>query len=735
MTAVSKEIKRRSKGRYRLKNTDIIKISLFFLAGVSGAGASWRDISLAFLPVALAPSIGQGIFRWPYLAGAGAGLLAAGINSEDHLACFISLAAYILLSDLLKRDKLGLAGAAVILSAIKLFFSLGSPLQARFFAVMEGAFLFFAAATIKEGADRLKKGYPVTSATDALEILAFFAAACLSLSGLDSHSLYPGAALALGISWYFARRLKADCCILCLLAGFICLWDKNAAVYAAGVYRVIWRTGCAAAEKSSLWIYPRCAAVALTGNIALLSQLGGFSLCAVCALALAAYLAAPAFLNEGGRVNRGAVYGQKDRRQLTDSLVKLQESLNFMGRCAIDISRLGDSRRPQLPAEDTVAGEICRRCERNTVCWQENYSFTRGQFARYRANRRSGFDFDRRFYRQCNKAEQIKKSFADNFRLEMTRRYISRSQKNNQALLQNAFMSIAEAVGDLACKSRTGSMVNYTLTAAMDTFLADNGIEHSYCLCTQNPDRMEFACYERLGGQELEKVKGRLADMYLRPFLPAVVCRQGVEYIYSFSPRPDYSYTYSARSSRLKSVSGDNYRLFCQNDKLYVILCDGMGTGSAAAAESRTACAMLKSLLSAGTRTDRAVNIVNLALNLKGGGENSVSADIRRIDLNSGTAQITKAGAGPSMIIYRQKTRPVYADSLPMGVVKDVKAQTFTADLSDGAPLVMMSDGVGRVGQSVCTLYAARCEKIADFVIEADRMKDDKTVIVLRLSR
>lgn len=165
----------------------------------------------------------------------------------------------------------------------------------------------------------------------------------------------------------------------------------------------------------------------------------------------------------------------------------------------------------------------------------------------------------------------------------------------------------------------------------------------------------------------------------------------------------------------------------------FAVLSDGMGTGRQAAAESRTVVAMAKSLITSGVSMKNVIDIINLALNLKGSGENSATVDILQLNLRDGSGSITKAGAGVSIVLSHQGITRHYQDSLPLGILKDIKPVVCNLQMSAGDTVILMSDGAGVISGNIKNMHTADCHTIANAVMEENKAQDDKTVIVLKL--
>ena len=164
-----------------------------------------------------------------------------------------------------------------------------------------------------------------------------------------------------------------------------------------------------------------------------------------------------------------------------------------------------------------------------------------------------------------------------------------------------------------------------------------------------------------------------------------------------------------------------------------------MGTGSFAAAESRTAVAMLKSLLSAGISMQNAVDTANIALNLKGTGQSCVSLDILQINRYSGQSRICKAGGANSFVISGGNSKMLSADSLPIGILKETKTAQLDFTLKNGDSVVLMSDGAKADKKQVqtLTLMSQKCtaEEMTKQFIKGQDADDDITVATIKLTR
>ena len=737
MTAVSNKRKNKIAGTYGIvRKQDIITAGRWAFLGLCAAASMWCDIRLAALAVVVSGATQNILHRYAALGG---GLISCIFMARKDTAAipyFVGLVIFAAAANFFDNDRytVGLSSVALVVSKLILV-CYDMPFYYKAFAVLEGLAVYYITFTVRNGLKLLADGKSSFSFADTCCVLTMLVCTTLALCGADSRLIYPGFAFALGLGWYLASAGMQYMALLSLFAGCVSLADKRgfAFVLLRGV--VLWFVAACCAENLSNAIYPLACGIALLANVAFISQLNSFALTASVLAGLAVYTALP-YMVKLHPCDRGADLAHgRDWRLLMLSMKKLEESLHFLATSVIDISRLGEKQIKTDRLEDIVADSVCRNCDKNTYCWQEKYSFTHLQFEEYSKKMHWAGEnsFSAGFCAQCVKLPQLQRSFEENSRLLLSQKYIQQSQKNNQKLLQNAFVSVSAAVGDLIQQNQRSHLLNTTLTMETDRFLQANRLGHTYCLCSQNPDRVSFAVLRPVEEKVLYKIHNYIEKLYSGRFLQPVVEGQGSELLYIFDARPLYTFETAVETSRYKNVNGDNLEIFTHSGKVYVVLSDGMGTGAGAAAESCTVTAMAKSLITTGVSMRTAIDIINLALNLKGSGERGASVDIMETDLFTGRTVITKAGAGTTVVITRNGIDRYYADSLPLGILKDVKPVECTFTLKGGETAVVMSDGAGVISSDIINMYSATCTQIAQHIVAENSTQDDKTVVALRL--
>ncbi len=202
-------------------------------------------------------------------------------------------------------------------------------------------------------------------------------------------------------------------------------------------------------------------------------------------------------------------------------------------------------------------------------------------------------------------------------------------------------------------------------------------------------------------------------------------------------------------SATVSDNSGDNFQFYKLTDGKYVIaLSDGMGTGSAAAKESRAVIELMDSFLRAGFDKKIAVNLINSVLLMKSDSRTFATIDMCIIDLYTGRAEFIKTGAEPSYIKKSESVLSVSGSALPAGISVKAEPEVFSCSLSEGDTVIMATDGLKtkdsgdgwlkkfieeNTSDDGAENFAEKLLKKAEEVNQG--IKDDMTVISVKLHK
>ena len=192
--------------------------------------------------------------------------------------------------------------------------------------------------------------------------------------------------------------------------------------------------------------------------------------------------------------------------------------------------------------------------------------------------------------------------------------------------------------------------------------------------------------------------------------------------------------------------SGDTHSVIRINDeKFLVALSDGMGSGKEAETVSSVSLSLIESFYKAGMNSELILDTVNKLLSVNT--EDSFTAlDVAVVDLKKLSADFVKYGSPYGYILSDGRVRIVEANSLPLGILNDLKPSVCTAELNDGDMILLMTDGVadafgssGDVIDYVRIVPALNPQSLASDVLNkavelsGGKKKDDMTVLCVRI--
>ena len=170
----------------------------------------------------------------------------------------------------------------------------------------------------------------------------------------------------------------------------------------------------------------------------------------------------------------------------------------------------------------------------------------------------------------------------------------------------------------------------------------------------------------------------------------------------------------------------------------YVLLCDGMGTGAEARAESDRAAKLLAALLSGGAAADAALEMLNGFYLLRKTTAFS-TVDLLQLNLFTGEGVLYKWGAAPSYLRAGETVQKIGTVTPPpgCGVGQASSPGRYELSLKAGETLVMVSDGAfgEETEQRLTSFSRGTVRDLASCLIAMGEAEaaDDRTAVVLRL--
>lgn len=156
---------------------------------------------------------------------------------------------------------------------------------------------------------------------------------------------------------------------------------------------------------------------------------------------------------------------------------------------------------------------------------------------------------------------------------------------------------------------------------------------------------------------------------------------------------------------------GDVISCFATDDgRFFMLISDGMGSGSEAHATSGVCAVFLEKLLRAGASMDTSLKMLNSMMRVRGR-EVSATVDLMELDLMNGRTRFVKSGAAPSFVLRGGRLFRLQSKTVPIGIVRALDAELIKFECERGDVIVMLSDGVAKSFEDCPWLYDLLCDE------------------------
>ncbi len=380
-----------------------------------------------------------------------------------------------------------------------------------------------------------------------------------------------------------------------------------------------------------------------------------------------------------------------------------------MGEMAGAFHTLYDSLRQTLRPEETggedpaeiftaTADKVCANCVLRATCWQKEYQDTRtvlndASIPILSRGRALPTDFAGRFSSRCVHFPELLAEINRQLTAYLRRKQALGRTLHTRRALCGQYARLDKLLRAAATELSAGLTPDLPRQTRLNDFLTEYNLSGG------------LVYYNKEGRLQVEvpaaaPLRTRAARRELSDLL-GIALREGEEQEdrLHFSQAEPFRATVALLGNPRKGepVSGDTGLWFRREDgMLFLLLCDGMGSGEGARQESAQAAKLLEGFLRAGMEAGEAVETVSAALALRGEAGGSTTIDLLAIDLYTGHCCIHKQGAAPTYFRRGQQVKCAVGSSLPAGIVTGAQARPDRHKFrgEDGDWIVMVTDGV-----------------------------------------
>lgn len=444
----------------------------------------------------------------------------------------------------------------------------------------------------------------------------------------------------------------------------------------------------------------------------------------------------------------------------------VQRAAEYMGRrlsaTAGAFRQVRDSLRGAFPERvandadpaavfDRAADRVCRRCALRGTCWEKDYVSTFNALndalpAMLEKGRGEATDFPAWFPSRCLQFASFLRCVNEEVTaLRYRQQYQSRLRESRGAVCRQ-YETLADILSEAACELSEELTPDPIREKKLRRHMVSLGLEGEAAVYYDSQGRLRAEVTGR-GTQVLESPRElrRLSEVMGMPL------RLGEERdrVVLLQAEPLMAVAgVAARRREGQAESGDTGTWFKRDDgSLFVLLCDGMGSGEAAQKESALAVRLLEDFLRSGMDSAAALRTVNSALCLRNEETGAfTTVDLLRVDLYTGTGELCKLGAAPTYIRRNGAVSRVSGSALPAGLAEGGAGPDVTKlELREGDCVLLVSDGLSDGGEDgwlrelVAGFDGESPKELARVVMEESEKRvgavDDRTAVVITLRK
>ena len=437
------------------------------------------------------------------------------------------------------------------------------------------------------------------------------------------------------------------------------------------------------------------------------------------------------------------------------TLSALASGLEAVGNGVEAVGRAGkNSGDPNAPIEAACA-QVCSACTRKAQCWGAQYDTTQDVLQGFLQRWREDCSAEFPAYFTCTRPAAVRSALlrAENLRVlraagQVENGVLRRAVGDQYRAVADGLYRMAQSWQPQTALPQLESRVCALLNALQLPVRQLSAVR----LADGSPQVELVLRPVRLGDDGLEELTREIGRCCGQPMIGLCTQTQAegtVVQTLRFLPRPVCTARVGVASRALSGgVCGDVVEQLPQDTGLCVLLCDGMGTGPAAAMDAKMTALFTARLLRAGFDSDVAARLVNAALLSRAPGDRGSTLDALTFCGLDGSAVLYKAGACASFLRTQGGVRRLGGEAgspglgLPLGSAGTVRDASLQLTLHPGDWLVMCSDGVLAAGaqpllEALRALQeetaAQAAEKLLGACLAGGPPQDDCTVAVIRI--
>lgn len=413
---------------------------------------------------------------------------------------------------------------------------------------------------------------------------------------------------------------------------------------------------------------------------------------------------------------------------------------------------------------EQLSHQLCSNCSLRDICWEMDYQQTfRGIISLFESVRENGAaevkDAPENFAKRCPHIKELIATVNCLFDMQCRNNYWRMQKQGTGKLISAQLAGVSDLMEKISKDVSDFGEEREVLERELEKAVAKRGMPVEAAGITSLTEKSigvwvqfiecpgEVYCRQAIE-EEVSRLLGCTFNVYENS-CGGKECSGRCQYQLLAAGAHGLSIGKAQLAKDGKSVCGDSGGSILLDDgRQLLMISDGMGSGSEAAAESSAAISLISRLLEAGFNQETAINMLNSVLSLRGDAERFVTLDICVLDLYDGKVNFIKTGGSASYIKRGGTVKVINGSSLPVGILSNVEQETVHEQIFPGDMIILASDGLldmdsqdeGQwlsrvISQAVVNNPQSMAEYLLDKVISISggKIKDDITVMVAQM--
>lgn len=325
-----------------------------------------------------------------------------------------------------------------------------------------------------------------------------------------------------------------------------------------------------------------------------------------------------------------------------------------------------------------------------------------------------------------------------------------KSEDESKLVIANELQNFSNIFSNFSSMMDKFSVLNEKLSRMLKDGLLNSMVDVKEVAIFENAQGIKYVNIISTNEQILRK---EMQDAIYRVIKNRVKLKEVKHIEYSglsyatFLPIPKIKINFSVSTKSKENKNGDNAVIQKLDDnRFFVAIADGMGHGEKANKISAMVLSLIRSLFEVGFEEDLVIQSVNKLL-LPAGLDNFTTLDACVIDLENEQCTFVKLGSSVSVLKHKNTSEIISCESLPIGMIQNIKPTITKKQISVGDMIFIASDGVVDSFSSVdayknfindSKIYDMK-KYLDDVICDADfqnkKHKDDMTIIGINLTK